>query len=234
MFGLNATDLLKFVETPSSITMIRMKALRRAMPFQRSAVAAQYLVFQFDAAVNLVYDPAIRRSGENRDGRSALVTNAFELSGFRIETAGPAEGELSLSRDEAGNFTYANGDKTLTYELTDAGTYQGAGETGLTLEQLKERIAPVWDLLQPHDEIEDEAVTMAFDANVKVLGRDANRFREAEHKAEDGVYSAASTGAVWYTFDKATGICLLKETGTDEEHRNAETVYECVSFEIGK
>ena len=163
------------------------------------------------------------------DALSAIATAAsptpLELPEVFEIVYKTAEGELSLSRAEDGSITYVNGETTLVFTKTGDDAYAFEAET-LTFEELKERIAAVWQLIEPREEVERGAVTSAFDANVTVLDRKANRFRQAIHAD----FSAQSDNVAWYTFDKTTGVCLMKETGPDEDHKNAEIVYECVSF----
>ncbi len=140
-------------------------------------------------------------------------------------------GEVSLSRGEDGGITYINGETKLVFARTGEDAYTAENEAGtLTFEEVKERIAPVWQMIEPHEEINSATVVSAFEADVTLLDRKANRFRESVHSASEGSYSVESDAVVWYTFDKATGVCLLKEAGSDENHDNAVIIFECVSF----
>ena len=151
-----------------------------------------------------------------------------------------ADGEVSLSRDADGNLTARNGDETLLYLKVDEDAYLPAvpGDTGytltatetVTLDGVKEALAFVWDMIEPREEHEATAVVAIFDGNVDLIGRSANRFRQALHESDANGYSVKTTAAVWYTFDKETGACLMKETGPDENRSNATIAYECISF----
>ncbi len=154
------------------------------------------------------------------------------------------DGEVSLSRDADGNLTFAGGDATLIFlknaedsylaaEQTDAG-YALTDLTPMSFDQVKEKIAQVWRLIEPNEEQSQMAVVASVDGKVQVLGRDATRFREAVHEGTASGYDIHVTGALWYTFDQETGVCLMMETAPDESHDNAEAVFECVKYEIGK
>ena len=144
-------------------------------------------------------------------------------------------GNISLSRGADGNLTYENGAESLVFTKAGDGTYLDAatGET-LTFDQVKERIALVWDMIAPHEEADKAAVTVTFDRSVKVADREASRFREAVHTETETGYSVKTDLAVWHTFDHQTGVCLAKETAPNENHDNVTAVFTCVSYEIGK
>ena len=151
-------------------------------------------------------------------------------------------GELSLSRSADGNLTYVNGAETALFLKSGDDAYLAATptESGYTLneltpitfEQVKERIAPVWQLIAPVELGGAAAVTASFDGNTEVLGRSANRFRLAVHTGTEAGYSVTVNSAVWITLDHENGICLMKETAADENHANATVEFECVSLEI--
>ena len=183
------------------------------------------------AVLLLVSGSALAQGLSGLGALSAIATAAsptpLELPDVFEIVYRTAEGEVSLSRDADGSFTYVNGDTKLVFAKTGDDAYTAENETGtLTFDEVKERIAPVWQMIEPDEDIGSAAVTAAFETNVTILDRKANRFRQSVHTD----FSTKIDTAVWYTFDKATGICLIKETGTDEIHDNAEIVYECVSF----
>ena len=145
-----------------------------------------------------------------------------------------AEGEVSLRRDGAGSFTYLNGETKLVFTKSGKDAYKSESESGkLTFDEVCERIAPVWNLIAPNESAQG-AVTVAFDRNVKVADRDANRFREAVHTNTGSGFSVESDLVVWYTFDKATGVCLAKETAPDENRDNVTVEFTCISYVVGK
>lgn len=141
-----------------------------------------------------------------------------------------AEGEVSLSRGADGALVAVRGEETYRFELVGENLYKTAEGDRRSLDEIKKDIAFVWDLVEPTEQVENAAVIVMFDANTKALGRDANRFRQSTHEGTETGYSVDASKAVWYTFDKKTGVCLMKETAADENHENAEVVYECVAY----
>ena len=180
------------------------------------------------------------------DALSALAKGAkptpFQLPDTFDIAYRTADGELALSRDENGHLKYVNGDNVTMYLKAGDDAYVAsiANESGadtaktitaLTFDQVKEQIAPIWSLMAPNGENEHGAVTAEFDKNVKLLGRKANRFRSSIHSGDDKGYSVKADIIEWYTFDKETGVCLMKETGETSDHDKAQVAFECIRFE---
>ena len=152
------------------------------------------------------------------------LPDVFEIT-YRTQ-----DGEVSLSRGADGTLTAVRGEETFRYLRKGDDAYQAeTGET-LTLDEVKAAIAFVWDLIEPSEQVESAAIIAIYDGNTKIAGREANRFRETLHQGDGSGYSVEASGAVWYTFDKKTGVCLAKETAPDENHENAEVLYECLSY----
>ena len=175
--------------------------------------------------------------------KNAKITPLALPEVFEITYRTP-DGELTLSRDVQGNLIYTNGETAIAFVKNAEDSYFEATPTELglvlgdltplTFAEVKEKIADIWNMIEPHEQNEHSAITAVFDKNAKVAGREANRFHEAKHTGSDTGYSVAVDAVVWYTFDKETGVCLMKETAPDEDRADAEVVYECVSYTITK
>lgn len=173
--------------------------------------------------------------------KNAKVTPLALPDVFEIAYRTP-DGELFLSRDENGWLTYVEGDVTRLFVKTGEDAYLAAtpADTGynvedlnpLTFEQVKEAVAPIWQMIEPNERNERSASTAIFDKNIDLLGRKASRYRISIHEGNESSYSVELSTAVWYTFDKDTGVCLMKETAADENRKNAEVVFECIKYTV--
>ena len=154
----------------------------------------------------------------------------FKLPEVFSITYRTADGEVSLRRGADGALVAIQGDQTFRFEAAGENIYRTEQGNKISLDEVKALISFVWGLAEPSEQVESAAIVAIFDADTEIAGRKANRFRETLHQADKDGYSVGSTGAVWYTFDKKTGVCLMKEVGPDENHENAEVVFECVSY----
>ena len=106
------------------------------------------------------------------------------------------ENDVTLSRSADGSLMYINGEQALAFikvgddayqktEMTEGGGFAEVDSSLLTLDEVKEDISTVWYMIEPHQEAASQAVVAVFDANVTVLGREANRFRESIHTGSE-------------------------------------------------